>query len=42
MNGHMWDCFIYRELKLDLGKQFWIHLGVKSLLVAKPELLNGG
>lgn len=27
--------------KLDLQKQFWIHLGVKSLQVAKPELVNG-
>lgn len=24
-----WGCFIYRELKLDLEKQFWIHLGVR-------------
>lgn len=39
--GYMWGCFIYRELKLDLEKQFWIHLGVKSLQVAKPELVSG-
>lgn len=39
--GYMWGCFIYRELKLDLEKQVWIHLGVKSLQVAQPELVNG-
>lgn len=39
--GYMWGCFIDRELKLDLEKQFWIHLGVKSLQVAKPELVSG-
>lgn len=39
--GYMWGCFIYRELKLDLEKQFWIYLGVKSLQAAKPELVNG-
>lgn len=28
IHGRM-GCFIYRELKLDLEKQFWIHLGVR-------------